>query len=189
MRGRPLLAYSVAPLVEAGCSPIVIAIPGSVLDRSTELGLDGVEFVEGGDTRQASVAAALSSVESEQVVVHDAARPFISPGLVRRVLDALAGVDAAIAAVPVDETLKRVVENRVTDTIPRDDVWRVQTPQAFLTERLKAAHDHASRTGFVGTDDAQLIEHNGGRVAVVMGERTNIKVTFPEDLDLAERML
>jgi 2-C-methyl-D-erythritol 4-phosphate cytidylyltransferase len=146
-----------------------------------------VEVVPGGSTRQDSVGAALVRVDRARVVVHDAARPFVTPDLIASVLEALEGADASFAAVRVDETLKRRNEETVT-TIDRTDLWRAQTPQAFRTQVLKRAHAEARRAGFVGTDDAQLVERVGGSVALVEGNTHNLKLTVPEDFALAEAM-
>ena len=128
--------------------------------------------VAGGATRQASVYAGLQHVASTYVVVHDAGR-----------------ADGAVAALPVDETLKRVVEGRVDTTIARSGLWVSQTPQAFATDILRAAHEKA-RTGAVdATDDAQLVEELGGTIVIVEGERSNLKLTLPADFAVAEALL
>ncbi len=150
---------------------------------------DELIVVKGGRTRQESVAAALEHVTSSAVVVHDAVRPLLTVELVRRVLAALQDADGAVAAVPVVETLKRADGRRVQETVARAGLWQAQTPQAFKTEALRAAHGRARRDGFAGTDDAQLIEKYGGSVALVEGSRRNIKITYPEDFVLAEAMM
>lgn len=131
----------------------------------------------------------LRSVTTETVVVHDAVRPAITPALIGRVLSALRDADAVIAAVPVDETIKRVMGSEVTSTVDRSDLWRAQTPQAFRTDVLKSAHEHAERDRLEFTDDAQIVEHYGGRVLICPGERTNLKVTWPADFEIAESLL
>lgn len=181
--------WSVDALAAAGCRPIVVVVPPSEtasddLDAPVELIL-----VRGGTTRQESVAAGLEEVTSSAVVVHDAVRPLLTVDLVRRVLEALREADGAVAAVPVVETLKRAVGREVQETVARAGLWQAQTPQAFKTERLRAAHALARRESFVGTDDAQLIERYGGSVALVEGSRRNIKITYPEDFVLAEAMM
>ncbi len=148
-----------------------------------------VVVVAGGATRQQSVANGLQWVESTRVVIHDAARPFATAQAVLKVLDALENADAAVTAVPVDETLKKVDAGVVVGTIERTGLYRVQTPQAFRTPVLKRGHDQARSEGFEATDDAQLIERWGGTVAVVQGSRANIKITFAEDFKMAESML
>jgi 2-C-methyl-D-erythritol 4-phosphate cytidylyltransferase len=120
--------------------------------------------------------------DADVVVVHDAARPNASAALWRAVVDAvLAGADAAVPALPVTDTLKRVDGAVVVGTVARDGLVGVQTPQAFGAGVLRAAH----ATGGSATDDAALVEAAGGRVVVVPGERANLKITEPADLALA----
>lgn len=144
-------------------------------------------LVDGGTTRRDSVRNCLDHVGTDRVVVHDAARPLLGTDLVRAVVTALDEADAAIPAVPIGETIKRVEEDRVLETLDRSGLWTAQTPQAFRTEILKKAH--AGGGDAAVTDDAQLVEAVGGRVAVVPGHPTNIKITNREDFDLAEAIL
>lgn len=128
-------------------------------------------------------------VDDSRVVVHDAARPLAGRDLVRSVLDALDDADACVPAVPVGETLKRVEDGRVADTISRDRLVVAQTPQAFQSERLMDAHRRAQAEGVEATDDAELIERYGGLVIVVEGSRRNLKLTFRDDIAVAEAMI
>jgi 2-C-methyl-D-erythritol 4-phosphate cytidylyltransferase len=146
-------------------------------------------MVLGGDERQKSVRNGLELVDTDHVVVHDAARPFATVDLVRAVLSALKGAHGAAPAVPVPDTLKEVRDGRVIRTVERSSLWAVQTPQAFSTETLKSVHDKARVDGFVGTDDAQLVERYGGVMRIVEGARDNIKLTYPEDWRVAEAMI
>ena len=143
----------------------------------------------GGRTRQASVAAGLARIESPVVLVHDAARPFLEEGVLDVLLIALREHDAAIPAIPVGETLKETNGGLVRRTVDRSALVLSQTPQAFHTPALRDAHERARMDGFESTDDAELIEHYGGRVAIVPGSRKNIKLTYPEDFALAEAMI
>jgi len=144
--------------------------------------------VTGGATRADSVRAGLAHVgDYEVVVVHDAARPLATPALFLAVVAAVnAGADAAIAARRTSDTIKRVVRDGedliVAATLERDELVSVQTPQAFRREVLERAH----ATGADASDDAALVEALGARVVVVDGETTNLKVTYPSDLDLVE---
>jgi 2-C-methyl-D-erythritol 4-phosphate cytidylyltransferase len=147
------------------------------------------KVVVGGDTRQQSVANGLAHITARTVVVHDAARPLVTPRLIERVVAALEDVDGAIAAVPVGETVKRAEAGHVTATIDRSALWLAQTPQAFRTEVLAAAHERASADGFLSTDDAQLVERYGGRVAVVESSPANLKITYADDFVIAEAIL
>jgi len=145
--------------------------------------------VGGGDSRQQSVRNGLQHVTSEYVVVHDAARPFVTSEMVDRTLSSLADAEGAIVATPLDETLKRVDGDVVDETLTRAHLWRVQTPQTFRTSILLDAHDKAAAEGFEVTDDASLVERYGGRVVVVHSTRANMKLTYPEDFVIAEAML
>ena len=167
----------------------MVAMPSALVTAAEEIVPPGVEVVEGGPTRQDSVRLALRNVSAPEVLIHDAARPFATAAMVGRLLEALAGADGALLAVPVDETLKRVAGERVAATVDRSELWRSQTPQAFVTSRLKDAHDRAERESFHATDDAQLIERYGGTVAVVEGAPENIKITRAEDFSIAEALL
>jgi 2-C-methyl-D-erythritol 4-phosphate cytidylyltransferase len=144
--------------------------------------------VTGGETRSASVRAGLAKVPPDAgiVVVHDAARPLASDALFAAVIDAVRrGADGAVPGVPVADAIKRVDANRVVETVARDDLVAVQTPQAFRAAALRAAH--AGRAD--GPDDAALVEAAGGSVVVVPGEATNVKVTAPEDVAIVEGFL
>jgi 2-C-methyl-D-erythritol 4-phosphate cytidylyltransferase len=186
LSGKPLVAWSLEVLRAAGCSPLVVVVAPEQTERArAELGAPEVVVVAGADVRQGSVRIGLGHVESDVVVVHDAARPFATPELVSEVVAAVSGCDGAIAAVPVDETIKRVEDSRVIETVDRAGLWRAQTPQAFRTSVLRAAHDRAESEGHVATDDAELVERHGGSIAIVEGSRANLKITFPEDLELA----
>ncbi|HEX2235393.1 MAG TPA: 2-C-methyl-D-erythritol 4-phosphate cytidylyltransferase [Actinomycetota bacterium] len=197
LAGRPLFRWSLDALLDAGCAPVVVVVPpGAVADAAALVGGEpDVAVAEGGSSRRRSVARGLAACAERdasppgRVVVHDAARPFVTAPDVVAVLDALEGAEGAIAAVPVHETLKRVDDGRVVETVARGGLWRAQTPQAFVFAALAQAHSRAAEDGFEATDDAQLLEHYGGSVRVVRGRADNIKITWPEDLALAEAML
>jgi 2-C-methyl-D-erythritol 4-phosphate cytidylyltransferase/2-C-methyl-D-erythritol 2,4-cyclodiphosphate synthase len=145
--------------------------------------------VEGGRTRRASVAAGLRALSDvEWVVVHDGARPFVTPALIERVLDAAAEHGAATAGLPVSDTIKEVERDRVRRTIPRDGLFSAQTPQAFRADLLREAHDRVPPDAPI-TDDAGLVEYLGGAVAVVPGDPVNVKVTTPADYEMARRQV
>jgi 2-C-methyl-D-erythritol 4-phosphate cytidylyltransferase len=147
--------------------------------------------VAGGEERQASVARGLAAVPptAALILVHDGVRPCITPGLVRRVIEGTRAHGAAVAALPVAETLKRGAEGWVKETIPRDGLWAIQTPQGFRAELLREAHRRAAADRIVGTDDAALVERLGAPVRLVPGLPGNLKITRPEDLPLARRAL
>jgi 2-C-methyl-D-erythritol 4-phosphate cytidylyltransferase len=149
---------------------------------------DGVRTAIGGVTRSASVRAGLAQVPEDAtvIVVHDAARPLATRSLWATVISAVRdGADAAIPALPLTDTVKRVKEGRVVETVSREDLYGVQTPQAFAAAALRTAHAQPDDA----TDDAALIEANGGEVVVVPGEQRNLKLTVFADLELAQALL
>jgi len=185
--GRSLLQWSIDAISAVrGVEEIVLALPARVTAPQ------GLKSVTGGPVRSESVRRALSaSSHAGPVLVHDAARPLITPALAQSVLDALradAGADGAIAAVPVSDTIKRAREApaEVAETLPRSVLWSVQTPQVFHRTALERALDVADEVLAAATDDAWLVERNGGRVILVRSSEQNIKVTTPLDLRLAE---
>ncbi len=186
--GRPVMRHAaetlaahvgrlLQPVGEAG--PIAAALEG----------LDYLPVVAGGASRQASVRAGLEALAShapDLVLVHDGARPLIPAGTIPALIAALGEAPGAIPAVPVADTLKRAVDGRIATTVPRDALFRAQTPQAFRFDALLAAH----RSGVTSTtDDAALLEARGLAVKLVPGGEDNIKLTYPEDLMRLERAL
>lgn len=166
---------------------VVVAAPEAHVERARRLagraGRRPVTVVQGGATRQESVWLALQAAPPADVVlVHDAVRPFIDRRLIDAVVAAAVRHGAAIAALPIAETVKRVRDGRVETTLDRAGLWAVQTPQAFRAPLLREAHDKARRDGVVGTDDAMLVERLGQPVAVVPGLVGNVKITTAEDL-------
>jgi 2-C-methyl-D-erythritol 4-phosphate cytidylyltransferase len=148
----------------------------------------GVRTAVGGATRSDSVRAGLAEIPSDTdvIVVHDAARPLASRRLFANVIDAVAnGADAAVPGLPVVDTVKRVHDDQVVETVSRDGLVVVQTPQAFRAAALRAAHESRG----VDTDDAALVEAAGGKVVVVEGERRNLKLTLVDDLELAQALI
>jgi len=189
--GRPLIAHAAASAFESPEIGSVVAIvpPGCEGEARRTLEPFGpCDVVVGGETRQASVRAALGSgaASGEILVCHDAARPFASPALFGAVIGALAGADGAVPVLPLVDTVKRVRDGFVTATESRDGLVVVQTPQAFRAEALREAHARADRDGVELTDDAGALERAGYRVAAVPGEASNFKITTPEDLARAE---
>lgn len=144
-----------------------------------------IRFVAGGAERQDSVLNALLQLPQDcgWVVIHDGVRPFASLQLIRSTLDLAMTAGAAIAAIPSTDTVKRVEGGRVAETLPREAIWLVQTPQVFRKDLILGAYHEARRQGWTGTDDASFVERLGHPVAVALGERFNIKVTTPEDLE------
>ena len=188
--GRALILWSLDVLLEV-CDPVVVVVPGSHVEFARRaIGEDRVvKLVEGGDTRQESVRIGLAAVEADVVVVHDAARPFVTPSLVQAGLARVPASDAAVPVVEIADTIKRVNRQTIVETIDRADLFAAQTPQVFSGDMLRTAHEAARSEGLVATDDAQLVERYGGRVVTVEGSPTNIKITHPEDFTLAEALL
>jgi 2-C-methyl-D-erythritol 4-phosphate cytidylyltransferase len=171
-------------VAQESCDGVVVVLPPDCAWAPPP----GVQTAVGGATRSDSVRAGLALVPEDAavVVVHDAARPLASRRLFDLVVQAVAdGADGAVPALPIADTVKRVSGDRVVETLPRDGLMGVQTPQAFRAGMLRAVH----RGGGVETDDAALVEANGGTVVVVEGERRNLKLTLVADLELAQALL
>jgi 2-C-methyl-D-erythritol 4-phosphate cytidylyltransferase len=196
LAGQTLLVRAARALATTPAVGAVVAVVGAddlgraraELDR---VGLPGVACCAGGATRQESVRRGLEACPAGTAVVavHDAARPLASPSLIGRTLAALEDPWAAVApGLPVVDTLKLVDETRgrVIRTLERHGVWGVQTPQVFRIETLRAVH---TRVGGDATDDLALVEHAGGRVRLIEGERRNFKITYPDDLAIAEALV
>ncbi len=152
-----------------------------------------IEFVVGGEHRQQSVENALTAIAAaadDIVLVHDAVRPLVTREIIQEVIEAAEKYGAAIAGLPAVDTVKQVERTSegalIKATIPRAGIVMAQTPQGFRYAVIKKAFDEASRDGFMGTDEASLVERSGHDVAVVMGSPRNIKITAPADMELAE---
>jgi 2-C-methyl-D-erythritol 4-phosphate cytidylyltransferase / 2-C-methyl-D-erythritol 2,4-cyclodiphosphate synthase len=189
--GKPILRWSVEGLLAAGSSAIVVVVAEDRLADAGEAlaGLSGWTAVAGGRTRFLSVKAGLAALPQDSelpVLIHDAARPFVTAEHVVRVTSALSTADGAIPVLAVADTLKRG-EETVTATVPRSGLWRAQTPQAFRPSILRAACA-AWTSAEDPTDDAALLEAAGGRVALTTGDPMLMKLTYPEDFAMAERL-
>ncbi|SDF12152.1 2-C-methyl-D-erythritol 4-phosphate cytidylyltransferase [Thermus arciformis] len=180
--GRTLLEWTLAAFLEA--AEVLVALPPGA---SPPRGLRAT-FLEGGETRQESVARLLEAASLPLVLVHDVARPFVSRALVERVAKAARAQGAAVPVLPVPDTLIRPEGEAYGAALPREALRLVQTPQGFFTALLREAHAYARKQGLSATDDAQLVQALGYPVALVEGERTAFKVTYPEDLFLAEAL-
>ncbi len=196
LRGKTLLQRSLetaaaVPEVDL-VQPVLAAVD---LPRWFALELAAIaklcEPVPGGAERQDSVAAGLAALpqDVELVAVHDAARCLVTVEEIRRVLAAASEHGAALLAVPLRDTVKRVRDGEVLETPPRSECWAAQTPQAFRVELLREALAKARADAVLGTDDAQLVERLGVPVKVVEGSPRNLKITLPEDLEVAEAWL
>jgi 2-C-methyl-D-erythritol 4-phosphate cytidylyltransferase len=128
--------------------------------------------------------------DCEVVVIHDGARPFVSPGLIDQCVEKAFTEGAVVVGMPVRDTIKVVAAGqRVRETPPRESLWEIQTPQVFRVELIREAYLRAAREGIEATDDAMLVERLGATVSVLEGERTNIKITFLEDFLFGEALL
>ncbi|NLZ16400.1 MAG: 2-C-methyl-D-erythritol 4-phosphate cytidylyltransferase [Desulfobulbaceae bacterium] len=202
LAGEPVLVHTCRALlaVEA-LQEIVVVTPAKYLEECRQLcafylpqeHMGRLVFIPGGLTRQGSVQAGLARLSPalSLILVHDAARPLADTALLYRCLQAAAEHGAAIAALPVTDTLKDVdvTSGQICATIDRSRLWQAQTPQIVRRDLLQMAYDLAQTNAFQGTDEASLLEHAGVAVQVVEGSQKNLKVTHPEDLLLAEALL
>lgn len=182
-------------------SQIVVALRKSEMERfSRQLEKEKiaakVAMVEGGEHRQQSVGNALAYIQAaadDVVLVHDAVRPFVDDEIIAGVIREVEKHGAAIAGLPASDTIKQVERAAegaiITSTIPRERVVQAQTPQGFRYELIQRAFSSAAEDGFIGTDEASLVERLGESVWVVMGSPRNIKITTPADLELAEFLM
>jgi 2-C-methyl-D-erythritol 4-phosphate cytidylyltransferase len=195
--GRTMLSYSLATIRQINSiEELVITVPEGFENTAraevTAVGLSiPVKITPGGIERQDSVRIALelTSAESDLVIVHDAARPLATAAIFQACLDAASRAGAAIAAIPVSDTLKRVADSTITATIARAGLWQAQTPQAFRRNVLIAAHQRAMSEKIAATDDADLVERTGTRVEVVEASTINIKITTPADLAIVKAII
>jgi len=198
LNGLPILSHTLRALAasRALSSIIVVVPPGEEFRGREALELAGIdletEVVPGGQARQDSVYIGLqrAKAETDLVLIHDGVRPFVSREVVLATVEAAKEWGAAIAAVPVIDTIKRVdTDGFVVETLQREQLWSVQTPQVFRYALLMQAHRAIREPGVVATDDAALVERIGGMVKVVRGSYENIKITSEEDLPLAGLIL
>ena len=198
LAGRPLVVHAISAMLAAPAIDLAMPVVGaSELTRLDVLAPELASLrgllpaVAGGVERQDSMKAGIAALPSEVefVAVHDAARPLVAPEAVSRVVAAARRSGAAILAVPVRDTIKRVVAGRVLETPSRSECYAAQTPQVFRVEMLREALEKAAADGFLATDDSQLVERLGVSVEVVPGDPRNLKVTDPSDLLVAERWL
>jgi len=200
LAGKPVLFHTLDRFLsfrDRILQTIVLFHPDDLASAERDLGPTlraayGVtDIIGGGARRQDSVRAGLARVGNEAVLVaiHDGVRPFVSRAAVAAVLDAAEQVGAAIVAAPMKPTVKRVADRRIVATVDRRDLWGAQTPQVFRRDLILDAYAAAERDGLHVTDDASAVEHLGHPVAIVPGSDLNLKITTPEDLDLARAIL
>ena len=198
LAGWPVLAHTLAKFDQTSAVDIVVVVvPYDQVKEVRKNIIQAYGFskadivVAGGETRQESVYQGFLALDEDVdlVVVHDGVRPLVRVSVIESVVAAAREHGAAIAALPVRDTLKRVAHGVIQDTLDRDQLWQAQTPQAFDRACLAEALAAARLDGFVGTDDAALVERLGTPVYVVHGAAENIKITMPEDLILAETLI
>ncbi len=197
LAGMPMVAWSIKRIGDRrNVAGIALVVPPGCEDEmragiGKHGGSDVDMWVEGGETRQGSVCNGIDALppEATHVIVHDAARPCLTDNLLQHILDALQTHNAVVPAIPATDTLVREVDGRVERVVDRTHVVGVQTPQAFDLELLRRAHENAQAKGLMLSDDGSLVLALDEEVVTVRGERTNIKVTYPEDLMIAEVIL
>lgn len=191
---QPLIFITLQPFFESNIvSSIALVVPHDVVRWMREKVKDRllekeVTVIPGGSRRQDSVWNGLKEVSGscDVVVVHDAVRPFFKKEWIEETVELCSNFDGAIVAVRANDTLKRVKNEIISATLPRGEIWHAQTPQTFNTDVLLSAFENARTAGITCTDEAQLVELNGGRVAIVEGSFQNIKITTIEDWVVAE---
>ena len=198
--GRPLVLRTLDRLFSASSveSVVLVVAAGqrarceSLLQSDTALRGRRWLLQTGGATRQESARRGLERVKSDAaiVIIHDAARPFVSSGLIDRCVEAVAEKQAVVPGLPARDTMKFVSAERWVQSTPeRNTLWEIQTPQVFRRDLIVAAHERAAREGAWATDDAMVVERMGVPVYVLEGERTNFKITVPEDVWVAETLI
>jgi 2-C-methyl-D-erythritol 4-phosphate cytidylyltransferase len=197
LNGRPMIAWVVERFSrQKGIDRITLVVPAGSKDRFEQVieqhGLEKVEgLIAGGETRQESVRLGLEGLapDSDAILVHDGARPCPTSALIGRILETLRHKNAVIPTIPAVDTLIREASAEVGEVVDRTGISAVQTPQGFRTELLRRAHQSAIEKGIRSSDDGSLILAMGEIVTTVPGERTNIKVTFEDDVAMAEAIL
>ena len=199
LNGKPLLLYTLKAFEEfVGIEHMYLVLDegdfeyckGEIIQK---YGITKVsQLIPGGERRQDSVWNGLKAMEGhcDMVIIHDGARPFVSPDILKRLMKAMKDVQAVVTAIPARDTIKRVDERgNVVDTLRRNTLFHIQTPQGFRYDVIKEAYKKALKEGIQGTDDAYFVERMGMRVKVIEGSSFNIKITTPEDIALAHSLL
>ncbi len=196
--GTPVLAMTISAFESTDLiDEIIIVMPSDEIDRTRDLvkkysfkKVSGI--IPGGPTRQDSVFNGIQAVlpDADIIAIHDGARPFVTKEIIVRTVNEAKMSGAAVAAVPVKDTIKTVdAGSIITGTLDREMLWQAQTPQAFSAALIKGAHGRAHKVGLSATDDSRLVERLGENVKVVNGSYENIKITTPEDIKIAEVIL
>lgn len=200
LKGKSILYHTLKVFFEIeNFKTIVIVAPIEMHDLTYEIVTEVIgesnsevpfKIIEGGKTRQESVFEGVKKLsDCDVVIVHDGVRPFVNLNGFMSKLACLEVVDGLSVGQPIIDTVKRVKEGMAIETLERSEIWSVQTPQAFRYDALKSAHEKALEEGFLGTDDASLLEKYGYKVEMIETERSNIKITTPFDLIIANALL
>ncbi|MCH8301070.1 MAG: 2-C-methyl-D-erythritol 4-phosphate cytidylyltransferase, partial [Candidatus Marinimicrobia bacterium] len=195
--GKPLLAWTISRFESTEIiDEIIVVTREDEIEKVKELTLsEGFRkvssIIKGGAFRQQSTQNGLNATsdDSTVVLVHDGARPLIRTSDIERIVESAEENGAALLALPSKESVKEVQEGRVTKTLPRESIWLAQTPQGFRKELLQKALSDAEKEGYVGTDEASLVERIGEEVVVVEGHSSNIKVTVSSDIEVVRSLL
>ena len=191
LAGKPILTHTIERFTDPRIVSICVALPSALLESYQPYD-ERVRVVAGGAERSESVRLGIEALpgDIDIVLIHDAARPLVSRDLIARVIDAVTAECGAIAALPASDTVHVVSsDDRIVSTPDRNTLWYAQTPQAFPRGLILAVHSAAARARVSSTDDAALVAQHGGCVRVIAGESSNIKITVPADLRLAEALL
>ena len=199
LSGKPIILYSLESFERSkSISEIVVVVPEEWVDHTQNEIINRhniskvTEVISGGSERQQSVEKGFKSISSdaEIVVIHDGVRPFAIVDLIEEVITAAKESDGAIAAYPSTDTIKRSDSKQfIEDTVARETIWLAQTPQAFKYDILNMAFEKASEDGYLGTDEAALVERIGKDVKLVKSSRYNIKITTPQDIEFGEYII
>ena len=189
LNGRPLIFHTIQPFINSELiNEIIVVVPKENVNQvgrefKSTLTSKKIEVISGGKTRQQSVNNGLkmSNKESELICIHDGVRPFLTVTLIKKVIKAAIGHDGAILATPSSDTIKRVLGNQILETLPREEIWRAQTPQVFLKSALEEAIEVAIDENLEGTDEASILEKIGYQIGFIEGSSLNIKITTKED--------
>jgi 2-C-methyl-D-erythritol 4-phosphate cytidylyltransferase len=197
LRGKPILHYTLKRIQESELIDyLVLVVPEKELENARTVWLKRPSIVKqvvvGGEKRQDSVFKGYQALpaDTDIVLVHDGVRPFLSKGMIKEVINVANKIGAAVTAIPIHDTVKRVDNaGKVQSTIEREGLWRIQTPQAFRYKLLGKAFQNAQSNSFYGTDEGALIEYLGQEVRIVDGSEWNLKITRPEDLIVGESLI
>lgn len=194
--GKPVIAYTIEAFEKSDCIDeiVIVTLEEYIVylkDIADSFGFSKVKkIVAGGSTRQESVYKGLMEITGEYVLIHDGARPLVSQEVIENCVCTVTTNSACAVGVKVNDTLKIADDNKfITATPDREHIYSIQTPQCFKTEEIINAHESALKSGFSGTDDAVLYERLGKKVKIVEGDYSNIKITSPIDISIAEAYL